>query len=365
MKKSSVIILILSSLFHSCSPQFGGVATKEQRTEYEKSSNYSDGKFINQKKVDESLSFKELRKGLWEYLFTPSEAKPQNDILVEKIDSLNIAQFKDSTRLIWFGHSTFLLQLENQNILIDPMFSKVAAPYTWLGSNRFSKELPIEIEKMPSIDAVILSHDHYDHLDYKSILKLKNKVKMFYAPLGVGVHLVKWGIEKERIVELDWWQEISSKGLTFKCTPSQHFSGRKFKTRGSTLWSSWIIQSPTENIFFSGDGGYGDHFKEIGERYGPFDFAMMECGQYDEKWSNIHMFPEQTAQAALDIRAKHMMPIHWGAIKLAPHSWSEPVERVIAAAKKLNLPVIIPRIGEPITLQKTIDYSQDAWWLKY
>jgi L-ascorbate metabolism protein UlaG (beta-lactamase superfamily) len=180
-----------------------------------------------------------------EYLFTSSNATPQSDILVEKIDSLNLAHFKDSTRLIWFGHSTFLLQLQNQNILIDPMFSKVAAPYSWLGSNRFSKELPIEIEKMPRIDAVILSHDHYDHLDYESILKLKNKVKIFYTPLGVGVHLVKWGIEKERVVKYYWWEEVSSNRLTFKCTAFQHFLVKMLKISGSTLWSSYVIQSQT------------------------------------------------------------------------------------------------------------------------
>ncbi len=188
------------------------------------------------------------------------------------------------------------------------MFGNVPTPHPMLGGNSFSRALPIEIEKLSSIDAVLLSHDHYDHLDYGSVTKLKDKVKMFYAPLGVGVHLQEWGVEKERIVELDCWQEVTL-DLVFKCTPAQHFSGRGLIRNGS-LWSSWIINSGKENIFFSGDSGYGPHFKEIGDKYGPFDFAMMECGQYNEMRPDIHMFPEQTAQASLDIKAGRFMPIH-------------------------------------------------------
>ena len=241
------------------------------------------------------------------------------------------------------------------------MFGDVPAPIDLLGGKRFSVELPIEVQKLPKIDAVILSHDHYDHLDYESILKLKDKVDTFYAPLGVGVHLEAWGISKEKIIELDWWQEITVDDLKFVCTPARHFSGRKFNNRQSTLWSSWVIQSSTENIFFSGDSGYDSHFKEIGEKYGPFDFAMMECGQYNEMWPEIHMFPEETAQAAVDVKAKKMMPIHWGAFKLALHSWTDPVERVTKKAEELNLPLITPKIGEPFLLVDENINNQD-WW---
>jgi len=187
---------------------------------------------------------------------------------------------------------------------------------------------------------------------------------MFYTPLGVGVHLLKWGVTKEQIIELDWWQETTFEGLSFKCTPAQHFSGRGLSDRTKTLWSSWIIQSATENIFFSGDSGYADHFKEIGEKYGPFDFAMIECGQYNELWPDVHMFPEETAQAGLDIRAKTIMPIHWGAFKLAMHTWTDPVERVIKKAKELNVTIVIPKIGESIYI-KEIDAKNDPWWDLY
>ena len=181
---------------------------------------------------------------------------------------------------------------------------------------------------------------------------MKDKVSKFYAPLGVGLHLREWGVHPAQIVELDWWEEATHEDLVFKCAPAQHFSGRGLSDRGATLWGSWVIQSPTENIFFSGDSGYGPHFKEIGDTYGPFDFAMMECGQYNEMWKEIHMMPEETAQAGIDIKAKFIMPIHWGAFKLAMHSWTDPIERVIKKAQSLDLPVIAPKIGEPIYLEE-------------
>ncbi|MFA6813312.1 MAG: MBL fold metallo-hydrolase [Bacteroidaceae bacterium] len=351
-------------LVMSCSPQFGGVLSENQKEIYSKSPNFKDGIFINEKNFDShlKLSFKDFREMMGELISPKEETKPQNDIPVIKIDSSDIAKFKDSTRLFWFGHSSFLVQIDNKNILIDPMFGDVPSPFSWLGSSRFNKALPISVEKLPTIDAVIISHDHYDHLDYGSIQKLKDKVKMFYTPLGVGVHLEKWGIEKERIIEMDWWDEINNDRIIFRCVPSQHFSGRNLNTSNSTLWCSWIIQSKTKNIYFSGDGGYGDHFKEIGKKFGPFDFAMMECGQYNEKWANIHMFPEQTAQAGVDLKAKQIMPIHWGAFRLAQHAWSEPVKRIINAANELKLPLLIPKIGEPIIIQSTTNYSQEPWW---
>ena len=167
--------------------------------------------------------------------------------------------------------------------------------------------------------------------------------------------------EKERIVELDWWQETTFDNLIFRCTPAQHFSGRGLNDRANTLWSSWIIQSEHDNIFFSGDSGYGPHFKEIGDKYGPFDFAMMECGQYNELWPEIHMFPEETAQAGIDVQAKLIMPIHWGAFKLGMHPWTEPVERISKKADELGIEMIIPKIGEPIEFYNSSGIKS-TWW---
>ncbi len=356
------VLIITVILFINFSPAFGGDISKEQQLEYTKSENFKKDVFVNKKKVDLDASLGKILSMSRKFFFEKvPNGRPENDILVQRIDSTNIAEYHSPTRLIWFGHSAFLLQIQDKIILIDPMFGDVPAPHPWLGGKRFSKGLPIVVDKLPKIDAVIISHDHYDHLDYESIKKLKDKVDMFYTPLGVGVHLIAWGVEPDRIVELDWWQEINYDNLTFKCTPARHFSGRKFSNRQSTLWSSWIIQSETENIFFSGDSGYGPHFKEIGEKYGPFDFAMMECGQYNKMWPDVHMFPEETAQAGLDVQAKHIMPIHWGAFKLAMHSWKDPVERVIRKAKELNIPVITPKIGEPFFIKNNEELDNN-WW---
>lgn len=358
------IIIITAFLFVNLSPEFGGKSTDEEKTIYIKSENYKDGKFINKNEVKLDMSFKDMGKILAGYLKPQPKTVPQKNIPTTKIDSINIEEYSGNTRLIWFGHSTFLLQINSKNILIDPMFGNVPAPHPLLGNKRFSKELPIDIKKLPEIDAVLISHDHYDHLDYGSIKKLKNKVKKFYTPLGVGAHLQEWGIEKKRIIELDWWQETKFENLNFICTPAQHFSGRGLTDRTKTLWSSWIIQSNTENIFFSGDSGYANHFKEIGKKYGPFDFAMMECGQYNKLWPEIHMFPEETVQAGLDVNAKRIMPIHWGAFKLAMHTWTDPIERVSKSAKKLNMEVVIPRIGESIFLNE-MNANRDKWWNSY
>lgn len=356
------LLIIIGVLFINLSPQFGGLASKQQQELFSKSKHYKDGKFLNNGGVKIEMSLKDSFKAMWILFKSNSKAEPNKNIDVQKVDSISIANYNSKTRFIWFGHSTFLLQTKGKNLLIDPMFGDVPAPNPLLGNKRFSNELPIEIEKLPSIDAVLITHDHYDHLDYESIQKLKDKVKLFFTPLGIGIHLLKWGVEKERIIELDWWQEIKFDDLTIRCTPAQHFSGRGISDREKTLWCSWIIQSDDENLFFSGDSGYASHFKEIGEQYGPFDFAFMECGQYNNLWPLVHMLPEETAQAGLDIKAKKMMPIHWGAFKLASHSWTEPVERISKKAKELNVDLVIPKIGEIIEIGLNDSEEIYPWW---
>lgn len=358
-------LLVLSVLlFVSVSPQFGGKLSKEQKERYVSSPNYKDGKFVNVNGADTNLGFGDMFKSLKGYFFPRPNTIPQNNIAVEHLDSLAIADYNGPTRLIWFGHSTFLLQSSSKNILIDPMFGEVPAPNTMLGSSRFSKKLPIEIEQLPKIDAVVFSHDHYDHLDYGSVLLLKNKVDKFIVPLGLGAHLTAWGVPSNTIVELDWWNTTKFMDVEFICTPAQHFSGRGFADKGNTLWSSWIIKVGNEKIFFSGDSGYGPHFKEIGNKYGPFSFAMMECGQYNELWKEIHMMPEETAQASIEVRAERMMPIHWGAFKLAMHPWTEPIERVSVKAKELGVDMIAPKIGQPIYLEEPLP-QLEQWWLQF
>ena len=355
------LIVIGGFLFLHFSPEFGGKASEEQRLAYSKSDHFKKGKFVNYGDINMDLSGRDMLKAIGGMLKTIPHSVPDQNIETLKIDSLDIIEYGPKTRLVWFGHSTFLLQISNKIILVDPMLGTVPAPHPMLGTKRFSDELPIAIEKIPFIDAVFFTHDHYDHLDYGSVQKLKNKVKTFYTPLGVGAHLEAWGVAKENIVELDWWEEVSFEELTFRCTPAQHFSGRGISDRAQTLWSSWIIQSPTENLFFSGDSGYAPHFKEIGERYGPFDLALLECGQYNELWPTVHMFPEQTAMAGVDVNAKMIMPIHWGAFKLSHHTWTDPVERVSRKARELRIGIITPRIGEQIELDSMV-ISEPNWW---
>lgn len=355
-----VLIIVAIVLFVNLSPEIGGTISKSQKQRFASSNNYKGGVFENRGGVQMSMGFSDMVKTSIKFFQSQPNTKPEFPIPVQKVDSTEIADYNGKTRLIWFGHSAFLLQMNAKTILIDPMFGDVPAPHPWLGNKRFSTELPIEVEKIPLIDAVIFSHDHYDHLDYGSVLKLKDKVKIFYVPLGVGVHLEKWGVSANKIVEMDWWEETSLDDLSIKCTPAQHFSGRGMTNRGSTLWASWIIQSNSQNIFFSGDSGYGSHFKEIGEKFGPFDFAMIECGQYNEMWKEIHMMPEETAQAAVDLNTEEMMPIHWGAFKLALHPWTEPVKRLSIKAAELNVKVATPKIGEEYIIGENNQTTE--WW---
>jgi L-ascorbate metabolism protein UlaG (beta-lactamase superfamily) len=291
--------------------------------------------------------------------------KPKKNIEVEKIDSLSILEHADSiSKLTWLGHSAFLLEMDGKKILIDPMLGETPSPHPLRGRNRYSKELPIEIEKLPFIDAIIFSHDHYDHLDYGSIKKLKEKVGQYFVPLGLGNHLVEWGVDKEKIHELNWWDTIDFDGIELVSCPARHFSGRGLFDRETTLWCSWVIKGKKHNIYFSGDSGYDTHFKEIGEKYGPFDISLIECGQYNEDWHAIHMMPEETAQAAVDLKSDLFLPIHWGAFTLAFHDWTDPIERVTKKAKELNMPITTPKIGESVIIGNAM-FPEEKWWMNY
>lgn len=358
-----VVLFILGALFMNLSPEFGGTISENQKEKYAKSENFKDGVFENIGGVKMSMGFGDYVKGLKGFFSPQPNTTPKGALPVVTVDSLQLANYDGPARMVWFGHSTFLYQIEGKNILIDPMLGPVPAPHPILGGKRFSDTLPIDIEQIPFIDIVFLSHDHYDHLDYQSILKLKDKVNMFFVPLGVGTHLSAWGVDTNHITEMDWWDENLNDGFSIKCVPAQHFSGRGLADRGKTLWSGWVIQRDSVNIFFSGDSGYGNHFKEIGDKYGPFDFAMLECGQYNELWKEIHMMPEETAQAGIDVKAKVIMPIHWGAFKLAMHPWTDPVVRVTNKARELKLKTVTPTIGEFIYLANPASNNGD-WWTK-
>ena len=356
-----LLIVLIGVIFINTSPQFGGKHTKEDIKRYQESGHYEEGKFINLSPTNLDMSFKNIVAILKDQMKGNPNKKPNFKFPQQAVDSLDLEQTKAEDKLIWFGHSSFLLQLDNKNILIDPMLGNSPSPHPWLGTSRYNETLPIAIEKLPKIDFVLISHDHYDHLDYGSIQQLKDKVSKFFVPLGVAAHLKSWEVNNDKIEEVNWWDETTFGNIELAFTPSRHFSGRGIMDNSSTMWGSWVIKGKNKNIYFSGDSGYGEHFKEIGEKYGPFDFAMLECGQYDTKWADIHMMPEETAKAAVDVNTKIMMPIHWGAFTLAMHDWNDPVIRVTKKAKELNMPILIPEIGQEITLEK-ITLNSEEWW---
>lgn len=353
-----VAAILIGYLFLTFYPVFGGKGSREKNSQ---SLNYSNGKFNNSVLTPMNMNMGTMIGLIRDSMKGNPKRRPNKSIPMKKLDLFQTAPAEQQPSVTWFGHSAFMLELNGKRLLLDPMLGKAPSPFPSIGGKRYSKSPPVKAEDLPSIDAVILSHDHYDHLDYGSILKLKAKVRKFFVPLGVGAHLERWGIEKARITELDWWDEGEFEGIRLACTPARHFSGRSIGDRNSTLWCSWVIDAPQARLYFSGDSGYGPHFKEIGERFGPFDLTMMECGQYDERWKNIHMMPEETVQAHLDVRGKVMIPMHWGAFSLSLHDWTDPIERVSRAAKKMGVALSTPQMGETVQINSD-RHPKSAWW---
>ncbi|MBT8196021.1 MAG: MBL fold metallo-hydrolase [Bacteroidia bacterium] len=363
---SIIVILLLSGFwFITFSEQFGGTASEMRAKEYKSSPQYVNGKFQNSGAFNMEMDCHSIKKMMREMFNPHPNLSPSQNISVIKIDSMELATFPDTlTRVTWFGHSTILLEIDGKRILFDPVFGQYASPHPWLGRQRYNEEMPINIESLPFIDAVIISHDHYDHLDYESIAKLKSITKQFYVPLAVGNHLASWGISWDNIHEMDWWDENTLDELQIICAPSKHMSGRGMNDQFATLWGSWIIKGSEHSVYFSGDGGYGDRFNKIGEKYGPFDIGLLECGQYNELWADVHMTPEETVQAGRDIGAELILPIHWGSFSLATHSWTDPIDRVTANANEMGVPISTPQIGESIILGNA-DFAKTEWWKQY
>ena len=245
---------------------------------------------------------------------------------------------KDQLNVYWLGHSTLVVETGGKRLIVDPIFGS-ASPFSLMTR---LQPAPIAFEELPEIHGVLISHDHYDHLEMESAKKFAAKGVPFFVPLGVGSHLRSWGVPENLINEMDWWEEKELDGVTIACTPSRHFSGRGLSDGNSTLWSSWSIIGEEKRFYYSGDTSYSPHFKEIGEKYGPFDIAAIENGAYNENWSDVHLFPEQSVQASLDVKAKAMIPVHWGMYDLALHEWFEPINRAVAHGEKLgaNVPLL-------------------------
>lgn len=325
--------------------------------ELKRSPNYKKKGFENlthTPTIPEDSSFYDILK---KYLRKNPGLKP--DTVLPSIKTDLRKSLSDQPHITWFGHSSYFIRIEGKTILVDPVFSGFASPVSFM-VKAFDGADAYTTDDLPQIDFLILTHDHYDHLDYKTIVKLNNKVKAVYCSMGVSSHLVYWGYDKNICHELDWWQTKRLAGdMTLTAAPARHFSGRGF-TRGKTLWSSFILQTNKHNLFLGGDSGYEEHFKEIGNRFGPFDIALLESGQYNESWPYIHMMPEETVQAAVDLKAKVLMPVHWGKFTLSLHPWNEPPQRVLARANQLDIQVTTPMIGEPVILN--LSYPQKKWW---
>lgn len=287
-----------------------------------------------------------------------SKPKYKSDIPVNYLKKEDLLNLEDNS-VIRLGHSTLLFKIENEFILTDPVFSKRASPFSFIGPKRFHDN-PIEIEDLPQIKSVIISHNHYDHLDKKSVKLLKDKVGTFYTTLGVGKHLIKFGVSKHKIVELNWWENKKIDNIDFICTPAQHFSGRTLFDRDKTLWSSWVIKSSKLTLFFGADSGYFNGYKEIASRYAPFDMTFLEVGAYNEKWRDIHMMPHESIQAHKDLNGKVMFPIHNGTFDLSLHAWYEPFEMVSRLAKEHTIDVRFPKMGDVISLLTTTNTYK--WW---
>jgi L-ascorbate metabolism protein UlaG (beta-lactamase superfamily) len=353
-----LVLLLLASglLFVGCAPQLGAVGESERILN---SNNFRDDKFHNLVTTQMKTFTPEMGKASLEYFSGKQYREPEIPLPTVSVDAKAIGE-TDNLKITWLGHSTCLIEIDGKIILTDPVFSERASPFSFMGPKRFASELPIKLEELPNIDVVLISHDHYDHLDHQSILTLKEKTSRFYVPLGVGGHLQRWGVAAEKIIELDWWEERSIGGLTLAATPTRHFSGRGLK-RDRTLWASWVIMGEKSRVYFGGDSGYFDGFKQIGQKYGPFDITMLESGAYNEAWPEIHMMPEQTVQAHIDLQGKLLLPIHWGKFNLALHAWTEPIERLLKkAAEHQSLSVATPLIGEAVLPGAHL--TQTRWW---
>ena len=297
----------------------------------------------------------------WRMIFQkPASTRPAGMIPVKPLTREQLDKAADFS-VYRLGHSTLLLKLRGRYWLTDPVYCERASPFQWVGPKRFHAP-PISLDELPPLEAVILSHNHYDHLDQKTVLLLAAKTQQFLAPLGVGDLLVKWGVPASKVQQLDWWQGTQLAGVRFIATPSQHFSGRGLFDHNQTLWASWVMIIDEVRIFFSGDSGYFDGFKQIGEQFGPFDLTLMETGAYNVDWPHVHMQPEQSLQAHIDLNGRWLLPIHNGTFDLAFHAWSEPFARIVALAAQRNVLITTPQMGEAFNL--LTPHPGRAWWLE-
>ncbi|MCB9233254.1 MAG: MBL fold metallo-hydrolase [Bacteroidia bacterium] len=360
----ALFITLVTVAVTRLSPQFGAPPRGERLRKLKQHPRFSRGKFTSYVPTPANLGPAAMAKAMWEFAKGDKrrQAKPA-DIPIVKLSPDELKKpHNGPAEIYWFGHSTLLIRMGGKTLLTDPMLGRAPSPFPAMGGKRFNPELPINPEDIPFIDAVLLSHDHYDHLDYGTVLKIKDRVRHWFVALGTAGHLIRWGVPESNITEMDWWDSHEFEGLQFTSVPTRHFTGRIGLDNQRTLWMGFAIKSQQENILFGADSGYFKGFSEIGERLGPFDLTMLECGQYGDAWPYIHMVPEETAQAHLDVKGKTLMPIHWGAFALSLHPWDDSIKRVKAKGKVLGIEFCTPKIGQKVVVGR--NYPQEDWWVK-
>jgi L-ascorbate metabolism protein UlaG (beta-lactamase superfamily) len=356
---SILLLLTLAAVIIFQQKSFGKNPSGIRLERIKHSPNYKNGSFHNISETPMMSDDGSYWKLLKEYFSKKQNTEPSANLPSIKTD-LKAAPSQEPS-IVWFGHSSYFIQINGLNILVDPVLSERTSPVQYAGSKNYPGTRIYSVDDFPSIDLLIISHDHYDHLDFETITKLGPKINKVITPLGVGEHLEYWGIPQNKISEFDWWEETSiTDAIKLAITPARHFSGRGIFNRNQTLWASFALITPTHRLFLGGDSGYDTHFKEIGNKYGPFDIALLESGQYNEMWPYIHMLPEETVQANIDLNSKVLFPVHWGKFTLALHAWNEPVERVLKYAEKTEVKVTTPMIGEKVIINK--NYPAKLWW---
>ncbi|MGF1754704.1 MBL fold metallo-hydrolase [Vibrio makurazakiensis] len=323
----------------------------------------TENQALPKKFVNSELEYKSGMSDIFSIIKAYMTVKRENPVPTFElpIAAMNAEQLTSEKEDVLYrlGHSSVIMKLDGKLVMADPVFSERASPVQWMGPKRFHPT-PIGLEDLPDIDVVVISHDHYDHLDKASVKILAEKVGTFIVPLRVGAYLKKWGVKEEQVIELDWWESTTIDDIAYTLTPTQHFSGRGLMDRDETLWGSWVITSKQANVFFSGDSGYFSGFKEIGERYGPFDLTMVETGAYNSLWADIHMFPDQSVQAHIDLQGKVMMPIHNSTFDLSMHDWQEPLEKAYQISQDKNVTLTTPVIGERLLISEPENTGK--WW---
>ena len=346
-------------LFVAAAKQLGGSASGERLERMQASQNFKDGKAQNPVPTDNSWdlamtweTIKDYRGG---HKTVPDEPPP--------IVRLTRGSFADEPasglRVTWLGHSSVLVEIDEKVLLFDPVFADRASMFSFMGPKRFHPT-PISIDELPHLDAVVISHDHYDHLDYEAVVQLAPKTTAFYVPLGIGAHLEEWGIPAGKIVELDWWEEKEVGEITLTACPARHFSGRSGFNNNRTLWASWAAVGPIHRVFFSGDTGLMDLFEKVGELFGPFNVTLIKIGAYGRTWPDVHVGPKEAIVVNEMVRGQLMMPIHWGTFNLSYHGWTEPVERLIVAADRGDTRIVIPKVGQ--MFEPASPPAVERWW---